>query len=258
MFHDRRGSGRCARFAFQLANCVAGNALGRQLSDDNQKLREALRRYLAENKLSRAQFAQSIKYSPSTLDKFLSGAYVSKSLALKLQSILALGPVAFNFDLPFLHKEEVTHLEGFYQTIRPSFRSKTGINTFCTEIMWSQNSGTLTFVEHGNTLSPSNKGIVSMPRLSTSFFLLSCTDGRFRLAILQDAYEKGVFYGGLFTHASEKMGERIPTATSIVLMKLQPDEICLNGVIEADHIKYADFAKKLAFAKDEKFIQVLL
>jgi transcriptional regulator with XRE-family HTH domain len=219
-----------------------------------------IEKYLADKRCSRETFAKLTGVSISTLNKILSGDKVaSPRMLLKISTKTGLqfeieGPT-FEFDLYQYERADVAHLEGSYQTLRPSFREARGIQCFETLISWNNDKSCLGFMEIDNDLSPGNAGYVSVPLYQRIIYLLSVKTGNFRLAALSDAYEAGIFYGGLLTVASPSLSTKAPASSVFVIKRIsEPDQI-VRGMITSDHACFSDFDRLLSFARDEGFFK---
>jgi transcriptional regulator with XRE-family HTH domain len=220
-----------------------------------------IERYLAEHRLSRGQLAVQVGVSESSLNKLLSGqSKVSPRTLMKISAKTGLvfeAPTpSFNFDLHPSQRADVSHLEGHYQTLRPSFRQPGAIQCFETHIFWDEKAGCLAFKEIGNDGSPENAGTVSVPLYQRIIYLLSAKKGNFRLAALSDAYEPGIFYGGLLTVASKTMVTKAPAAAFFVIMKVCDAAEIIHGVVPPSAPQFEGFAKRLSFARDEGFFEI--
>jgi transcriptional regulator with XRE-family HTH domain len=120
----------------------------RQYKMTNQ-FADAINRHLAENRLSRAELAARTGVSESWINKVLSGQLsASAKMLMKISSKTGIEFDAqprkfFDFDLHEYRSTDVAHLEGSYQTIRPSFRTDGGIQCFETLIWWNSASDCL-------------------------------------------------------------------------------------------------------------------
>lgn len=232
------------------------------MSNEGPLIQE-IERYLARHAISRAQFASQIGLASSTVEKVLSGslkpsARFKAKLAEKAGIVISDAPrPVFEFQLPTYLRKDVTHLEGAYQTIRPSYRTDGALNGYLTHIEWCPTFQCLTFNEEGNELSPQNTGYVSVPIFNRMLYLLTCDKGNFRLAILSDAYEAGVYYGGLLTVSSRRMVEKMPTAAVYVLKRLAPGDKGALGLIPNSHPRFNEFKLLVDFANGEGFFRSL-
>lgn len=222
-----------------------------------------IEKYLAREAISRAELAILIDVSLGTVNKVL-GRLVKPSMRFKLKASEKLGLVIpetssakFNFQLPDHKRQDVSHLEGRYQTIRPSYREDGALSGHVTVIEWNASYRCLTFHEEGNDLSPKNSGLVSIPLYNRMMYLLSCDRGNFRLSILSDAYEDGIFYGGLMTVSSMRMVEKMPTAAIYVLMRMKEGQEPVCGLILQSHSRFLEFVQKVEFGRKEGFFRSL-
>ena len=74
---------------------------------------------------------------------------------------------------------------GSYLTLRPSFSEQGAIFAYLTEIAWDDVKGHLAFSEAGRLDAQyEQKGFVSFPNLSGAIYLVTISDGQYRLALL--------------------------------------------------------------------------
>lgn len=222
-----------------------------------------INKYLAKHAFSRAAFATQTGIAVSTLDKVLSGhAQPSAKFLLKVSETTDIclepdSPEPLVLDLPRHPRAELLHLEGSYQTVRPSYRDPSQIQGFATVIAWCEQRECLCFHEEGNDLSPRNQGFVSVPVYNRMLYLLSVERGNLRLSILSDAYQPGIYYGGLLTVSSMRMVDKMPTATIFALKKLEVGEVPVLGTIGPEHPAFAPLDSLLQFARQEGFFRSL-
>lgn len=218
-------------------------------------------RYLVEQRLSRAQLAVRSGVSESLLNKLLSGQEAASTRTLmKISAKTGLvfetpNQHNFNFGLHSYQRADVAHLEGCYQTLRPSWRCKAAIQCFETIFAWDEMANCLGFAEVDNDLAPGNHGYVSVPLYQRILYLLGAQKGNFRLAMLSDADEPGIFYGSQMIVASKSMAAKAPAVALFVLHKTDKAEDIVRGVITADHPHFAAFDKLLCFGRDEGFCE---
>jgi transcriptional regulator with XRE-family HTH domain len=230
--------------------------------DEAPRLIEAIERYMAQHNMNRARFALFIGVAPSTIDKLLSDNHsFSQKMLTKIEAktglISSSKMATFDFEVGRPARPLITHLEGDYQAIRPSFREEGMLHTYVISISWDDRLGGLVFDEKHNDLAPKNKGCVSVPVYNRMMYLLSCDKGNFRLAILSDGYQPGIFYGVMTTVSSHKMIDKIPTSTLFAIKKLGESEEPCNGIIRPDNSKFEELNALLQFARKEGFLRVL-
>jgi predicted XRE-type DNA-binding protein len=229
---------------------------------DNAYLIAAIDRYIVENGLSRAKFATLLSVSTGTIDKLMTGHLrFSAKMLMKIEAktgLVSHGKLStFDFEIGRPERHISADLEGEYQVIRPSYRHENTLYGYSIVISWDAKIGGLVFEERQNDLSPKNKGCVSVPVYNRMLYLLSCEKGNFRLMMLSDAYQPGLFYGGVITVGSQKMADKTPTAAILALKKLADGDAPVLGHVRAGDESYEHFHSLLAFARNEGFFRVL-
>jgi predicted XRE-type DNA-binding protein len=242
------------------AHCTPIRLLTR--TDMTKALITEIKRYMAQNNLNRGRLSQILGVAPSTVDKLIGGHLpFSDKMLTKIEIKTGINfnskHAEYDFEVSRPERVKTIHFEGDYQAIRPSFRDNQSLHCYVISIQWSEEIKGLVFEEKQNELSPRNKGVLSIPIYNRMIYLLSCESGNFRLAILSDGYQPGVYYGVMTTVSSEKMIDKIPTSSIFAMKKIQDNQIPCFGPILHNHINYPEFEKLLRFAKDEGFFRVV-
>jgi transcriptional regulator with XRE-family HTH domain len=224
----------------------------------NEKIADSIERYLVENRLSRGQFAAKIGISESLLNKVISGQRIASPrtlLKISAKTGMQLGTIErkFQFDLNDYQQNDVKYLEGSFQTIRPSFNMHGHIHCFETLVQWDAAANCLIFCEIGNKQSPQNMGYVSVSGSQKIIYFICVQKGNFRVAALSDAYEPGLFYGGLLTVASKTMASKIPAASLFVIRKVTSSDDIVRDTISQNHERFSEFDTLLRFTQSEGF-----
>jgi hypothetical protein len=73
------------------------------------------------------------------------------------------------------------------------------------------------------------------------------------VAALSDAYEPGLYYGGLLTVASKTMASKIPAAALFVIKKVCTPVDIVQDTISQNHERFSEFDALLRFTQDEGF-----
>jgi transcriptional regulator with XRE-family HTH domain len=229
---------------------------------DNASLIAGIDRYIVENGLSRAKFAALLGVSTGTIDKLMTGHLkFSAKMLMKIETktgLVSHGRLsAFDFEIGRPERHICADLEGEYQVVRPSYQHENTLYGYSIVISWDAKIGGLVFEERQNDLSPKNKGCVSVPVYNRMLYLLSCEKGNFRLMMLSDAYQPGLFYGGVITVGSKKMADKTPTAAILALKKLADGDAAVVGHVQEGHEHFEHFQGLLTFARKEGFFRVL-
>jgi hypothetical protein len=195
-----------------------------------------VREELARRRLSRQWLADEARVSLSTLEKALAGRRPF-TLATVVRLEDALGTGLRGVPAPAVHvyapesmgayaRPGVQWLEGSYLTLRPSFSEPGSIFAYLTEICWDDAKGHLVFSEAGRLDSQyEQKGFVSFPNLSGAIYLVTISDGQYRLALLNRPAGGGPISGILVTLAAGQGAQLIPAAVPIALAPIacRPD-----------------------------------
>lgn len=190
-----------------------------------------VREELARRRLSRQWLADEARVSLSTLEKALAGSRPF-TLATVVRLEDALGTSLRGVPAPTAHvyapesmgayaRPGVQWLEGSYLTLRPSFSEAGAIFAYLTEITWNDAEGHLVFSEAGRLDSQyEQKGFVSFPNLSGAIYLVTISDGQYRLALLNRPAGGGTIRGILVTLAAGQGAQLIPAAVPITLVPM--------------------------------------
>lgn len=189
-----------------------------------------VREELARRRLSRQWLADEARVSLSTLEKALAGRRpFTLATVVRLEDALGTSlrtkkPPA---DEPRLFAPEsmgtyarpaVQWLEGTYLTLRPSFSEREAVFSYLTSIAWDDLNGHLVFSEASRTDSQyEQKGFVSFPNVSGAVYLVTISEGQYRLALLNRPSGRGLS-GILLTLASGEGAQLIPASVPIALL----------------------------------------
>lgn len=211
-----------------------------------------VREELARRRLSRQWLADTSRVSLSTLEKALSGRRPF-TLATVVRLEDALGTNLRGVPEPTAHlyapesmgayaRPAVQWLEGSYLTLRPSFSEAGSVFAYLTEIAWSEAKGHLLFSEAGRLDSQyEQKGFVSFPNLSGAIYLVTISDGQYRMALLNRPAGGGPISGILTTLAAGQGAQLIPAAVPIALVPMAGRPELQLGVIRAGDRAFEEY-----------------
>lgn len=204
-----------------------------------------VREELARRRLSRQWLADQARVSLSTLEKALAGSRPF-TLATVVRLEDALGTSLRGRKLgnevesrPFAPESMgaytrpgVQWLEGSYLTLRPSFSEANAIFAYLTSISWDDAAGHLVFSEAARTDSQyEQKGFVSFPNISGAIYLVTVSEGQYRVAILNRPVGGGGISGILLTLAAGDGAQLTPAAVPIALVPTIPSASPQVGVV---------------------------
>ena len=206
-----------------------------------------VREELARRRLSRQWLADEAKVSLSTLEKALAGRRpFTLATVVRIEEALGTslrGPAARVDSGTKLFAPEsmgayarpaVQWLEGTYLTLRPSFSETGAIFAYLTSIAWDDARAHLTFSEAARTDSDyEQKGFVSFPVLSGAIYLVTISDGQYRVAILNRPSGGGLS-GILLTLAAGEGAQLTPAAVAIGLMPIAGRQPIVGVVRQGD------------------------
>ncbi|GAA4724579.1 helix-turn-helix transcriptional regulator [Sphingomonas lutea] len=203
-----------------------------------------VREELARRRLSRQWLADEARVSLSTLEKALAGRRpFTLATVVRIEDVLGTslrGPKADLAQPPGLFAPEsmgayarpaVQWLEGSYLTLRPSFSEPGAIFAYLTSISWDDANGHLVFSEASRTDAEyEQRGFVSFPNLSGAIYLVTISEGQYRVALLNRPSGGGMT-GILLTLAAGQGAQLIPSALPIVMMSTEARSDMVVGVV---------------------------
>ena len=231
-----------------MSGAGRGESMHGELSvEGSESVALVVREELARRRLSRQWLADQAKVSLSTLEKALAGRRpFTLATVVRLEEALGTslrGPAARVETGTKLFAPEsmgayarpaVQWLEGTYLTLRPSFSETGAIFAYLTSIAWDDARAHLTFSEAARTDSDyEQKGFVSFPVLSGAIYLVTISDGQYRVAILNRPSASGLS-GILLTLAAGEGAQLTPAAVPIALTPMAGRQPVVGLVRQGD------------------------
>jgi transcriptional regulator with XRE-family HTH domain len=229
---------------------------------DRDRIVQAIRTYIARERISREEFAQRTRLGKSTVDKLVTGLFSEKTI-LQIESLLkiplmdtpaaALGETAGS-DLGGYARAETLNYVGEYVFARPSFQDANLIHAFAMEVAWDAAARGLVVREAARDKKvPPQFGVVYIPRASMHIFILSNESGWLKKVILSqlDVYKrmKGIMltmghaFGNLYT----------PVAMPVVMNKYDAIKGDMVGRIEPGSRMYAEYREDLLAVEKSQY-----
>lgn len=222
--------------------------------DDVERARivEAIRRYIARERISRAEFAERTRLGKSTVDKLLTGMFSERTI-LHIEARL-------NISLRGLHdgaefapeefgrytREDTKNYVGEYVFARPSFRDRGPIHAFRMEIVWDGQEKVLLVKES----APRNKeeaqfGRIHIPRASMHIFILSNERGWLKSVILSqiDIYKR--MKGMMLTMGNAFANVYSPVAVPVIMNKYDRIDSTMVGELLPGAPFYEEYNRDL-------------
>src|SRR3982750_2034438 len=230
-----------------MCGSLGGESMPSDLSvEGSDSVALLVREELARRHLSRQWLANEARISLSTLEKALSGRRpFTLSTVVRIEDALgtSLRARAQGSGAVLLAPESmgaysraaVQWLEGSYLTLRPSFSESGAIFAYLTSIAWDDAKAHLVFSEAGRTDSEyEQKGFVSFSSLSGTIYLVTISEGQYRMALLNRPSGGGLS-GILLTLAAGEGAQLTPAAVPISLTNLRGESDAAVGVIREGH-----------------------
>ena len=246
---------RCAEMCGDVRT-YGDESMQTELSEEgSEAVALIVREELARRRLSRQWLADEAKVSLSTLEKALAGSRPF-TLATVVRLEDALGTSLRGKKLipetgmrPFAPdtmgsyvRPAVQWLEGTYLTLRPSFSETGAVFAYLTSISWDETQGHLVFSEASRTDSEyEQKGFVSFPNISGAIYLVTISEGQYRVAILNRPVGHVAMSGILLTLAAGAGAQLTPAAVPITLIPRRGDAEPVVGVVREGDERYAEY-----------------
>jgi hypothetical protein len=137
---------------------------------------------------------------------------------------------------------------------RPSFGDKDAIYAYQTEIIWDEQRSSLIFRESQRLDSEfTHHGDVSVPNQSGHIYLVTNSNGQYRLIILTRPTRTGQMHGILTTLQAGRGAQLTPVAAPIALLPASAVNPIEFGRIAAGHHCYEPYRKALRRTLEEPF-----
>ena len=236
------------------------------LSDTQSRLiADQIREELARRRISRRGLAGLAKISISTLEKALSGSRpltlattirLEEALGVSLRAKLA-KPVAHALapgELGYYSRPAVSAIEGTYLTLRPSFGDRDAIYAYRIEISWNEECSSLVFRESERLDAAfAQAGTVSVPNQSGHIYLVTNSNGQYRLLIVSRPTHAGEMYGILTTLQAGRGSQLTPVSAPVVMVPVNAVKDIQFGQIRAGDRCYERYRHYLKRTVDDQF-----
>jgi hypothetical protein len=228
--------------------------------EDRQRIVQAIRGYIARERISREEFAQRTKLGKSTVDKLVVGLFSEKTiLQIESQLKISLGmpggvlQIAPD-DLGKYSKDDTANYVGEYVFARPSFHEDRLIHAFHMEILWDGDASALLVKE----VAPAKKqglqfGKIAIPRASMHIFILSNEQGWLKTAILSqlDIYKR--MKGVMLTMGHAFGNVYAPMAMPVIMNKYDKIDKDMLGNVEPGSRMFDEYLRDLTGVEQDRY-----
>jgi transcriptional regulator with XRE-family HTH domain len=227
---------------------------------DRQKIIEAIRTYMARERISREEFAQRAKLGKSTIDKLATGIFSERTilqiearLNIKLRDAgasTATAPPEYGS----YTREEASYFIGEYVFARPSFQGDGIIHAFRMEIVWAPSDNVLILQEvaREDEIAP-QVGKIHIPRGSNHIFVASNENGWIQTIILSQLNVLKRMQGMMLTVGHAFANIYSPVAVPVIMNKHGKVEAHMVGQIAPGGSLYKAYQAELAAVEAEGF-----
>jgi hypothetical protein len=228
--------------------------------DDRKKIVEAVRAYIARERISREEFAQRAKLGKSTVDKLVVGIFSEKTI-LQIESQLKTsfrkgesGGERSGEEYGKYSREETSNYIGEYVFARPSFQGKGAILAFPMEISWDGEGPSLLVKESAKSNRDALQlGRVYIPRASMHIFILSNERGWLKSVILSQLDVSKRMKGMMLTMGRAFANVYAPMAMPVIMNKYEKITDDMVGTIESGTRMHAEYEHDLQAVEQDRF-----
>lgn len=225
---------------------------------EKQRIADAIRTYMARERISRDEFAQRAKLGKSTIDKLVTGLFSDRTI-LQIEARLNInlrGSEGAGAPAEFggYTREEGSYFLGQYIFIRPSFHEEDVIQGFHMEILWGSNPSVLRLHERDRKdgVSP-QVGTIHIPRGSSQLFILSNENGWLQTTIVSQLNVLKRMNGVMLTVGHAFGNVYVPVTVPVVLRKVGKVESGMIGRIDRASPMFDHYHAELSSVRSDSF-----
>jgi hypothetical protein len=228
-------------------------------ASDRQKIIQAVRAYMAKERISREEFATRAKLGKSTVDKLVVGIFSEKTvLQVEAQLGTSLRSSAGGADFATEEVGKYTYEDakkyvGDYVFSRPSFRDENVIHAFHMGIEWDRSAKALMVKEKSKDKKVLQFGTIYIPRASMHIFILSTQGAWVKTVILTqlDVYKR---MKGLMLTMGRAFGNvYAPMAMPVIMNQYEQVREEMIGTITPGSPVYEEYLEDLQAVEQEQF-----
>jgi hypothetical protein len=227
---------------------------------ERKTIAEAVRAYIAKERISREEFAQRAKLGKSTVDKLVVGLFSDKTI-LQIESQLkiafrkgqASGEVAAE-EFGKYTREDTASYVGHYVFARPSFHADGVIHAFHMEVLWDREASALIVTEAPRAKKEMLQfGKIYIPRASMHIFILSNEKGWLKSVILSqiDVYKR--MKGMMLTMGHAFANVYAPVAMPVIMNKYEKVADDMVGSIARGSRLYEELNRDLLSVEQDRY-----
>lgn len=228
--------------------------------EDRKRIVEAVRAYIARERISREEFAQRAKLGKSTVDKLVTGIFSEKTILQiesQLKTSLRKGESASELageEYGKYSREETANYVGEYVFARPSFQGDGVILAFPMEISWDREGPSLLLKESAKSKRDALQiGRIYIPRASMHIFILSNEKGWLKSVILSQLDISRRMKGMMLTMGRAFANVYAPMAMPVIMNKYEKITDDMVGSIGPGNRMHAEYQRDLQAVEHDRF-----
>ena len=228
---------------------------------DRKRIVQAIRAYIAKERISREEFARRTRLGKSTVDKLVVGIFSEKTILqieaqTKISLLAARSPSVESASDEFgkYTREDTKNYIGEYVFARPSFHEDGLIHAFHMEIVWDQDGSVLLVREvAAGKKVPLQFGKIYIPRASMHLFILSNEQGWLKKVIFSqiDVYKR--MKGIMLTMGHAFANIYTPVAMPAIMNKYDAIDAGMVGKIDPGSRMYEEYNRDLLSVEQSQY-----
>jgi hypothetical protein len=226
---------------------------------DRKTVAQAVRSYIAKERISREEFAQRTKLGKSTVDKLVIGIFSEKTV-LQIESQLNVNLRRAGASMEFAAeefgrytREEADRYTGDYVFARPSFREDANIHAFHMQVQWDRAVRALLIRECANDKKLLQFGHLYIPRASRHIFILSNEGGWVKSVILSELDASKRMKGVMLTVGRAFANIYAPMAMPVIMNKYDKIDEHMIGTLSPGTRLYEEYKQDLSTVEQDQY-----
>jgi hypothetical protein len=226
---------------------------------DRKSVAQAVRSYIAKERISREEFAQRAKLGKSTVDKLVVGI-VSEKTILQIEAQLGISLRLASATVEFADeqlgkytREDADRYIGDYVFARPSFRDDAIIEAYHMQVAWDRAVRALFAKSRSHDTKVEQFGQIYIPRASRHIFVLSNEGGWLKSVILSELDARKSMKGVLLTVGRAFANIYAPMAMPVIMNKYDKVEDEMTGILAPGARHYEEYRRELAAVEQEQY-----
>jgi hypothetical protein len=226
---------------------------------DRKTVAQAVRSYIARERISREEFALRTKLGKSTVDKLVIGIFSEKTI-LQIEAQLNINLRRAGVSIEFAAeefgkytREEADRYTGDYVFARPSFREDAVIQAFHMQVQWDHAARALLIRECARDKKLLQFGHIYIPRASRHVFISSNEGGWLKSVIMSELDVSRRMKGVMLTVGRTFANIYAPMALPIIMNKYDRIDEHMTGTLRPGARVYEEYKQDLSAVERDQY-----